>query len=52
MFTSHSGNTNFKLETTYIIQVYCGLALAMLLTKEIGLLSLLHVKVYFKYFLN
>ena len=34
------------------IQVYCSHALAMLLTKEIGLLELLHAKVYFNYFLK
>ena len=43
-----------KLQTwkSKIIHVKCHHALAMLLTTEIGLLDLLHVKVYFKYFLN
>ena len=47
ILTSHSGNTS-NLKEYNIIHVKCGHALAMLLTKEISLLELLHVKVYTK----
>ena len=42
----------YETRKSITIQVYCSHALAMLLTKEIGLLELLHAKVYFNYFLK